>query len=125
MQENTDKSTQYELAKLMAKKDSPLDMDKHREDFEKAIKQVLMNKINGEYYALMAPQMRYFTMFVKQDETKVIDMAKEIAKFIEEEAEAIGKIKGFSFDNKKKALEVWLDDEIYYLFNYDLGIVKI
>ena len=127
--EKEKKLTSYSMGKNVIKTWENLDLEenKTKNNLLSKINQVLLNDIEGKYFALMSPNFKYLTLFANNSGLKKKDLAQEIYNFINEEVKekVFGGVKDFGLRDKGHSLEIWIDDEVYLLFSYKKGVIEL
>lgn len=88
----------------------------------KSIKKLFTN-FDDNYFMLLSNELKYYTLFdfnqSKTSET-VEYMINEICNCFR----SLGVLKSIEMTRDKNAIEIWIDDNIFYLFRYDKGVIK-
>lgn len=122
MQENININA-YEMAKQMAGQAPIVEIEGEVESsLRGSIKRVVMGTAGGETYVLMSPQFKYLTIFRRENETGTAVFTEGILNFIKEEVATLGGFKGSQWIPEQEALEIWVGDNLYMLFNYDYAV---
>lgn len=124
--ENEKKTTSYELAQSVAASAEILEISGDVEKkLQSRIKEIVMENMNGKYFALMSPGIKYLTLFVKQEGTSPNAFVKHISDFCKSEAGSLGGYKGSEIADRRNSIEIWFGNEVYMFFNYDGAVEEV
>ena len=121
--------TAYDITKNVINNIDSLDInnEKTEEDLFKKLYRVIIQANDSNYFVMSAPYLKYITFFVNTSNKNKRDFAQEIVNFIKEEINnnTLGALKDYGYRKETNALELWLGNECYMIFNYEKGVVEI
>ena len=121
--------TAYDITKNVINNIDSLDInnEKTEEDLFKKLYRVIIQENNSNYFVMSAPYLKYITFFVNTSNKNKREFTQEIVNFIKEEINnnTLGALKDYGYRKETNALELWLGNECYMIFNYEKGVVEI
>lgn len=121
--------TAYDITKNVINNIDSLDInnEKTEEDLFKKLYRVIIRANDSNYFVMSAPYLKYITFFVNTSNKNKRDFTQEIVNFIKEEINnnTLGALKDYGYRKETNALELWLGNECYMIFNYEKGVVEI
>lgn len=121
--------TAYDITKNVINNIDSLDInnEKTEEDLFKKLYRVIIQANDSNYFVMSAPYLKYITFFVNTSNKNKREFTQEIVNFIKEEINnnTLGTLKDYGYRKETNALELWLGDECYMIFNYEKGVVEI
>lgn len=121
-EETSSTITSYKLMRNYSAQLKTMDLSKDsvKDSLYSAIKHVVYN-CNDKYFVMMAPDIRYLTIFAKVDDfSGRKDIVKSILQFIIDEHERLGGLKAYDFDDD--SVELWIGEEFYKIFPYGFAV---
>ena len=121
--------TAYDITKNVINNIDSLDInnEKTEEDLFKKLYRVIIQANDSNYFVMSAPYLKYITFFVNTSNKNKRELTQEIVNFIKEEINnnTLGALKDYGYRKETNALELWLGNECYMIFNYEKGVVEI
>ena len=121
--------TAYDITKNVISNIDSLDInnEKTEEDLFKKLYRVIIQANDSNYFVMSAPYLKYITFFVNTSNKNKREFTQEIVNFIKEEINnnTLGVLKDYGYRKETNALELWLGNECYMIFNYEKGVVEI
>ena len=121
--------TAYDITKNVINNIDSLDInnEKTEEDLFKKLYRVIIQANDSNYFVMSAPYLKYITFFVNTSNKNKREFTQEIVNFIKEEINnhTLGALKDYGYRKETNALELWLGNECYMIFNYEKGVVEI
>lgn len=113
--------TEYSLNKQIAEQLEILDVSDPAilDKLNKAFLNLVYSS-RDRVFVLMAPDIRYLTIFIHRDMTPRKSFAEYMAQFIVEEHENLGGLKSIDWDDD--LVELWIGNEVYRVFPYDFAV---
>lgn len=121
--------TAYDITKNVINNIESLNINDEEveKDLYKKLYRVIIQADKSKYFVMSAPYLKYITFFVNTSNKSKRDFTQEIVNFIKEEINnnTLGELKDYGYRKDSNALEIWLGDECYMIFNYEKGVVEI
>lgn len=121
--------TAYDITKNVINNIESLNINKKEteEDLFKKLYRVIIQANESKYFVMCAPYLKYITFFINTSNKNKRDFTQEIINFIKEEINnnTLGELKDYGYRKEQNALEIWLGNECYMIFNYEKGVVEI
>jgi len=118
--------TLYDLNKSIIKQLPNIDKEQLETLMNETVKNYIQTINDCQYFMLLNKEKGDYTVFNFQD--KINYTEKTINKFLIEFSECLlcrGQIKSIETTEDKVALEIWINEDCYYLFPYDEGVIEI
>lgn len=121
--------TAYDITKNVINNIESLNINDEEveKDLYKKLYRVIVQANESKYFVMCAPYLKYITFFVNSSNKSKRDFTQEIVNFIKEEINnsTLGELKDYGYRKDSNALEIWLGNECYMIFNYERGVVEI
>lgn len=121
--------TAYDITKNVVNNIESLNINdkKIEKDLCKKLYRVIIQANESKYFVMSAPYLKYITFFINTSNKNKKDFTQEIVHFIKEEINnnTLGELKDYGYRKDSNALEIWLGDECYMIFNYEKGVVEV
>ena len=121
--------TAYDITKNVINNIESLNINDEEveKDLYKKVYRVIIEANESRYCVMSAPYLKYITFFVNTSNKSKRDFTQEIVNFIKEEVNnnTLGELKDYGYRKDSNALEIWLGNECYMIFNYEKGVVEI
>lgn len=121
--------TAYDITKNVINNIESLNINDEEveKDLYKKLYRVIVQANESKYFVMSAPYLKYITLFVNTTNKSKRDFTQEIVNFIKEEINnnTLGELKDYGYRKDSNALEIWLGNECYMIFNYEKGVVEI
>ena len=109
----------YELNKMLMAKEPPMKDD---EEVRNLCKNYFIEKYlsNTRYFMLLNNELKDYTVFVIKKDFYPELMVKDLF----EVCKSRGTLKSIEKTESDMALEIWINNSVYYLFPYDEGVIE-
>ena len=109
----------YELNKMLMAKEPPME---DNEEVRNLCKNYFIEKYlsNTRYFMLLNNELKDYTVFVIKKDFCPELMVKDLF----EVCKSRGTLKSIEKTESDMALEIWINNSVYYLFPYDEGVIE-